>query len=92
MTQILENRITTELVFDPLDTTYVLGRETLIVTAQSGMPLWCKHLFALMSRNARNAALFFLPSSSTDHRSRRAGQILMSRQQVTLLEQEVWQL
>jgi KUP system potassium uptake protein len=57
--QILENRVTTELVFDPLDTTYVLGRETLIVTTQPGMPLWCKHLFALMSRNARNAALFF---------------------------------
>jgi KUP system potassium uptake protein len=57
--QILANRVTTELNFDPLDTTYILGRETLIVTAEPGMPLWCKHLFVLMARNARNATFFF---------------------------------
>jgi KUP system potassium uptake protein len=44
----------------PMDTTYFLGRETLIVTARpSGMATWREKLFASMMRNAESAARFF---------------------------------
>ncbi len=44
----------------PMDTTYFLGRETLIVTARpSGMAMWREKLFASMTRNAESAARFF---------------------------------
>jgi KUP system potassium uptake protein len=48
-----------ELRFRPMDTTYFLGRETLIATQRRGMALWREHLFAIMSRNARPATTFF---------------------------------
>ncbi len=38
---------------DPSDTTYFLGRETIISSARDGMASWRERLFALMSRNAR---------------------------------------
>ena len=41
------------------DTTYFLGRETLIVTAAPGMAKWREQLFVLMARNAGRAAGFF---------------------------------
>jgi len=47
------------LAFPPMETTYFLGRETLIATKRPGMALWREHLFALMSRNARPATTFF---------------------------------
>jgi KUP system potassium uptake protein len=47
------------LSFKPLDTTYFLGRETLIATRRPGMALWRERLFATMSRNARPATAFF---------------------------------
>jgi KUP system potassium uptake protein len=43
----------------PMETTYFLGRETLIATRRRGMALWRERLFALMSRNARPATAFF---------------------------------
>jgi KUP system potassium uptake protein len=44
----------------PMDTTYFLGRETLIVTSRpSGMMQWREKLFASMMRNAASAARFF---------------------------------
>jgi KUP system potassium uptake protein len=44
----------------PMDTTYFLGRETLIVTPRpSGMATWREKVFASMIRNAESAALFF---------------------------------
>jgi KUP system potassium uptake protein len=44
----------------PMDTTYFLGRETLIVTARpSGMAMWREKIFASMMRNAESAARFF---------------------------------
>lgn len=48
-----------ELDFPPLGTTFVLGRETLLVTGRPGMARWRKHLFALLARNARPATAFF---------------------------------
>jgi KUP system potassium uptake protein len=44
----------------PMDTTYFLGRETLIVTPRpSGMATWREKIFASMMRNAESAARFF---------------------------------
>ncbi len=45
----------------PMETTYFLGRETLIATRRRGMAPWRERLFALMSRNARPATTFFRP-------------------------------
>ena len=47
------------IMFRPLDTTYFLGRDTLIVTSAAGLARWRKQLFSLMSRNARSATSFF---------------------------------
>jgi KUP system potassium uptake protein len=48
------------IAIPPMDTTYFLGRETLIVTARpSGMATWREKLFASMMRNAESAARFF---------------------------------
>jgi KUP system potassium uptake protein len=48
------------LKIPPMDTTYFLGRETLIVTKRpSGMAMWRERIFASMMRNAESAARFF---------------------------------
>ena len=41
------------------DTTYFLGRETIISTKRRGMALWREKLFAIMARNATTATAFF---------------------------------
>jgi KUP system potassium uptake protein len=41
------------------DTTFYLGRETLLPSAKGGMMRWRKKLFALMHRNAQSATAFF---------------------------------
>jgi KUP system potassium uptake protein len=43
----------------PGQTSYFLGRETLIPSKNPGMAPWREHLFAVMSRNARTATSFF---------------------------------
>ena len=43
----------------PSDTTYFLGRETLLTTGRSGLASWRKRLFAVMSQNARPATTYF---------------------------------
>ena len=49
-----------KLEFPPMDTTYFLGRETLIVTGlPSGMAFWREKIFASMMRNAASASRFF---------------------------------
>ena len=45
--------------FDMMDTTFFLGRETLIAKGTLGMPVWREKLFVLMSRNATSAMEFF---------------------------------
>ncbi len=45
--------------FNPNDTTFFLGRETLIATKNPGMALWREKLFAAMSRNATSATAYF---------------------------------
>jgi KUP system potassium uptake protein len=44
---------------DPLDTTYFLGRETIISTDRAGMARWREQIFIVMSRNAMRATTFF---------------------------------
>jgi KUP system potassium uptake protein len=44
---------------EPMATTYILGRETLLTTGRSGMSIWRKVLFSMMSRNAMNPTNFF---------------------------------
>ncbi len=47
------------LSFVPMDTTYFLGRETVIASGHPGMALWRERLFAVLSRNAQSATAFF---------------------------------
>ncbi|MBI4006122.1 MAG: KUP/HAK/KT family potassium transporter, partial [Gammaproteobacteria bacterium] len=50
-----------DLTLDPMNTTYFLGRETLIVHRKGGMPMqrWRRSLFAFMLNNASHAAHYF---------------------------------
>ncbi|WP_242340366.1 MULTISPECIES: potassium transporter Kup [unclassified Anaeromyxobacter] len=43
----------------PMETTYYLGRETLLPTGPSKMSRWRKRLFIIMARNAQTASAFF---------------------------------
>ncbi|HEY6099035.1 MAG TPA: potassium transporter Kup [Anaeromyxobacter sp.] len=43
----------------PMETTYFLGRETLLPTGSSRMATWRKRLFIVMARNAQTASSFF---------------------------------
>jgi KUP system potassium uptake protein len=45
--------------FRMMETTFFLGRETIIPSPRPGMALWRERLFMLMSRNARTATSFF---------------------------------
>lgn len=47
------------LEFRPAETTYFLGRESLVATRRPGMAIWREKLFAWMSRNALGAGYFF---------------------------------
>jgi KUP system potassium uptake protein len=47
------------LELDPMQTTYFLGRETILPSARPGMARWRERLFAFMSRNATQATQFF---------------------------------
>jgi KUP system potassium uptake protein len=47
------------LVTDKNDTSFFLGRETLIITKRPNLSRWQKLLFAFLSRNARPANAFF---------------------------------
>jgi KUP system potassium uptake protein len=47
------------LTVDESDTSYYLGRETLLTSGKSNMSVWRKTLFAFISRNARPATMYF---------------------------------
>ncbi len=49
----------TGLISNESDTSYFLGRETLLTTGKSGMWRWRKALFGYLSRNAKSATSFF---------------------------------
>jgi KUP system potassium uptake protein len=44
---------------DPLQFSYYLGKESLVLTKKGKMVFWRKQLFLLMTRNALNASAFF---------------------------------
>ena len=56
---VLENLQPPAPIFDPMNTTYFLGRETVIASKNPGMMLWREKLFAVMSRNASSATAYF---------------------------------
>ena len=57
---VLEQLQSQDFQFEPMDTTYFLGRETILVgRGQSKLARWRRALFAIMSRNALSAATFF---------------------------------
>ncbi len=46
--------------FDPAETTYFVGRETIISTSKrSGMARWRERVFAVLSKNAQSATAYF---------------------------------
>ena len=47
------------LAFKPMETTYYLGRETLLPDGPSPRATWRKRLFIVMARNAQTASSFF---------------------------------
>ena len=57
--KVLANLDAPGLVFEPEETTYFLGRETIIASKRPGMALWREKIFALISRNANSATAYF---------------------------------
>lgn len=57
--RVLESTEACGLPFDMMDTTFFLSRETLVPTADKGMPLWRDKIFAFMHRNAEPATAYF---------------------------------
>ena len=57
--RVLENVKAPGFLFDPKDTTYFLGRETIMASKRPGMALWREKIFALISRNATSATAYF---------------------------------
>jgi KUP system potassium uptake protein len=49
----------TDLRFDPLQTTFFLGREVLVIAVNRRMLTWRKKIFLFMSHNSLNATSFF---------------------------------
>ncbi len=47
------------LHIDIADTTFYLGRETLIASSNPGMAIWREHVFAFMTRNSERATAYF---------------------------------
>jgi KUP system potassium uptake protein len=47
------------LVFDMMETSFFVARQTVISTPGTGMATWREHLFVTMQRNARDAADYF---------------------------------
>jgi KUP system potassium uptake protein len=47
------------LAIEPMETSFFIARQTVIPTPGAGMMPWREHLFATMSRNARDAADYF---------------------------------
>ena len=45
--------------YDAKDSTYFLGRETIIASKRSGMALWREKIFSIISQNATSATAYF---------------------------------
>ena len=55
----LLSRITGPVSFNTMNTSYFLGRETIVATPREGMAAWRQHLFYWMNQNATSAGAFF---------------------------------
>jgi KUP system potassium uptake protein len=56
---ILEAAREAGIPFHATDTTFVLGRETLIPTGDASLPIWRERIFAFMARNAERPTVFY---------------------------------
>lgn len=59
MKHILEALRQNNIHFNISETTFVLGRETILPSNEPNMPLWRERLFAFMTRNAQRPTAFF---------------------------------
>jgi KUP system potassium uptake protein len=59
MKHILEALRQNNIHFNISETTFVLGRETILPSNEPNMPLWRERLFAFMSKNAARPTAFF---------------------------------
>ena len=58
--------LSSKVSFDPLHTSYFLGKESIHPSPGDGMAVWRERIFALMHRNSTGAATFFsLPPERT---------------------------
>ncbi len=57
--KLLEHCRTKGFAFDLDESTFFLGRETLLATNRLGMAIWREQLFAAMSANAQRATQFY---------------------------------
>ncbi|MFV1961714.1 MAG: potassium transporter Kup [Acidimicrobiia bacterium] len=55
----LKSIIRSDFGFNPEDTVWILGRETVLASSRPGMLLWRERLFSLMARNATPPSRFF---------------------------------
>jgi KUP system potassium uptake protein len=51
--------IRSDFRFEPEDTVWILGRETVLATERAGMMMWRERLFSVMTRNATPATRYF---------------------------------
>ena len=59
MKHILDACRNDDIHFKISETTFVLGRETILPSNHPGMPIWREKLFAIMARNAQRPTAFF---------------------------------
>lgn len=59
MKHILEACRQRDIHFNVQETTFVLGRETILPSSTPGMSLWREKIFAIMSKNAQRPTAFF---------------------------------
>jgi KUP system potassium uptake protein len=57
--EVLKNVLIPGLTYDEKDTTYFLGRETIMASKRPGMALWREKIFSLISQNATSATAYF---------------------------------
>ena len=57
--KVLENLHMPGFAYVPQDTTYFLGRETIIASKRPGMALWREKIFSIISHNATSATAYF---------------------------------
>jgi KUP system potassium uptake protein len=57
--KVLESLKAPGLILEPQETTYFLGRETIMASKRPGMALWREKIFAFISRNATSATAYF---------------------------------